>query len=116
MLSPFGAVVLCFLDWWATIKRRTMARFQNIVGQNSPKPAVVLPKLLQIERRTGRTVTIETALTDDNLATCDPQNSSPLYDLPKELRDLIFSFATAPFEELQHPYPSNAFYRREYTE
>ena len=46
-----------------------------------------------IEEKTKRTVSIETALTNSNLAKCNPQFESPLYQLPKEIRDVIFDYA-----------------------
>lgn len=66
----------------------------------------------QLELRTRRTLSIGTALTDGNLAKCNPQAQCPLYQLPKELRDMIFVFATAPYEDPQRRYKDTAFYCR----
>lgn len=65
-----------------------------------------------IERTSMRRLTMETSLSD-NLHKCHPQEQSPLYAiLPKEIRDLIFEFATVQYEDLEHEYRTTAFYYR----
>jgi len=47
------------------------------------------------------------------LAKCNPQSQSPLFCvLPKELRDLIFAFATAPYEDNDKKYANTAYFCR----
>lgn len=61
-----------------------------------------------------RKLTMETSLAE-NFTKCHPQDQSPLYNkIPKELRDLIFEFATAPYEDLrdEQRYPENSYYYR----
>lgn len=66
-----------------------------------------------IEQKCARTVTIETALNDKNLAKCHPQDQSPLFKLPAELRSMIFHFACLPYDdEYDDPWEETAFYYR----
>lgn len=68
----------------------------------------------QIESKTMRKLTMETSLAE-NFTKCHPQDQSPLYNkIPKEIRDLIFEFATAPYEDLceEQRYPENSYYYR----
>nr|POE47170.1 hypothetical protein CFP56_00502 [Quercus suber] len=71
-----------------------------------------------IERATQRKVTISRTLAPANLSRrCNPQRASPLYaTLPKELRDLVFAFATAPTPDARRAYdPTDYWYRPGYT-
>ena len=75
----------------------------------SPRPRLVE----SIEQKTGRKVAIDTIETDVVLAKCHPQDKSPLFTLlPRELRDLIWAFATAPVEDENKPFNKNAYYYR----
>lgn len=52
--------------------------------------------LATIEKQTGRTVSIATTTTHENLQRCHPQDQSPLFHLPAEIRNLIFTYALTP--------------------
>ena len=66
-----------------------------------------------IEHKTGKQVVIDTVETGDVLAKCHPQDQSPLFtQLPRELRDLIWAFATAPTNDKDHAYDAHEFYYR----
>lgn len=66
-----------------------------------------------IERKTGRQVLIDTVETNGVLAKCHWQGQSPLFSLlPRELRDLIWTFATAPTEDETNPYDKTKFFYR----
>ena len=71
-------------------------------------------KLIEsIEHKTSRKVAIDTAEKDYVLAKCHSQHQSPLYSLlPREMRDLIWAFATTPVEDKAHPYKNTEFYYR----
>lgn len=65
-----------------------------------------------ISRTTMRQLTMETSL-EDHLHKCHQQDQSPLFgQLPKEIRDLIFSFATDQYEDMQNKYSETAFHYR----
>ncbi|USW51948.1 hypothetical protein Slin15195_G052670 [Septoria linicola] len=65
-----------------------------------------------IEQLTLRKLTIKDDL-ELGLPCCNPQNDSPLYrHLPKEIRDLIFEFATAQHEDADRRYKDTAFHFR----
>jgi hypothetical protein len=66
----------------------------------------------RIELDTMRELRLHTSL-EDNLHKCNPQDESPLYTvLPKEIRDLIFAFATSQTEDLSNAYkPTDYWYR-----
>ncbi|KAK4501835.1 hypothetical protein PRZ48_007644 [Zasmidium cellare] len=49
-----------------------------------------------IQTQTGRTVSIATTTTPENLSKCHPQDQSPLFQLPAEIRTLIFTYALTP--------------------
>ena len=66
----------------------------------------------QIERRTRRTVGIETTIDADTLAKCHPQSKSALFMLPKELRDLIFESACSQSPDNSEKYSENAHHYR----
>nr|POE74671.1 hypothetical protein CFP56_37202 [Quercus suber] len=70
--------------------------------------------LAVIERTTQRNVTINRTLSPETLAhSCDAQRSSPLYTtLPKEIRDLIFAFATAPTPDPDRAYAATDYWYR----
>lgn len=79
------------------------------MDSNNPKESLVD----RLNRKTQRTLDIETSLTPDNLAKCNPQLQSPLFTkLPPELRDIIWRFASTPDEDLSNPYPETAYYYR----
>ena len=65
-----------------------------------------------IERRTRQCVTIEISLTDESLEKCNPQSESLLFGLPKELRDMIFEYASTQSPDPNHEYHENEFYCR----
>ncbi len=65
-----------------------------------------------IERRTMRSVSIESSLTHESLAKCRPQSDSPLFKLPKELRDMIFEYASTQSPDPRHEYRETEFYYR----
>ncbi|KAK5172555.1 uncharacterized protein LTR77_002675 [Saxophila tyrrhenica] len=56
--------------------------------------------LARIEANSHRTVTIETEWSSSIAAKCHPQEQSPIFQIPKELRDEVFRYATAPYESL----------------
>lgn len=66
----------------------------------------------RVERRTRRSVAIETSLTEDNLAKCYHQSQSPLFQLPRELRDLIFEYASTQSEDPNYHYENTSYYYR----
>ena len=69
--------------------------------------------LLEIEKQTGQQVTIDANETDEALMKCHDQEQSPLFSvLPKEIRVLIWQFATAPYEDEQHAYETKEYYYR----
>ena len=65
-----------------------------------------------IERRTLQRVTIETSLTNESLEKCHPQSESPLFRLPKELRDMIFEYGSTQSPDPNHMYQEDEFYYR----
>lgn len=67
-------------------------------------------RLEELERACGQTVAIEH---DESLAGCNAQFQSPLFSkLPREIRELIWTFATAPVEDESHRYKANEYYCR----
>lgn len=64
------------------------------------------------ERKARRTVSIATDPTPANLAKCNPQPQSRLFSLPQELRDLIYAFALAPWDDRAHSYGTREYYYR----
>lgn len=66
-----------------------------------------------IEHKTGKHVRIDTVETGDVLAKCHSQDQSTLFaQLPRELRNYIWAFATAPIEDDKHAYETHKFYYR----
>ena len=65
-----------------------------------------------IESDTNKTVTIETAITAENFAKCHSQGQSLFFKLPAELRNVIFAYATLPYDDPDHPYEETDFYYR----
>lgn len=97
-------VVLTFAYSVAMSQKRTQA-----VEETKTSSTIVE----SIERKTKRTIGIEDTPTQANLAKCNPQSKSPLYtNLPKELRDLIFAFASSQSPDENHQYDPNAYYYR----
>jgi hypothetical protein len=79
--------------------------------QVDPKPRPSGPPSIieDLEARVKSTITIETEPTYQNLARCNWQEQSPLFRLPKELRNLIFAFAAAPHDDPTHKTESGKF-------
>lgn len=65
-----------------------------------------------IEERTKQSLSIATTLSDANLAKCNLQLQSTLYQLPKEIRDLIFLYASTQSTDPAHKYGENSYYYR----
>ena len=65
-----------------------------------------------IERETGHQVALETSLSEYNLAKCNQQSQCPLFQLPKELRDMILEYASSQSEDLKRRYEETSFYYR----
>jgi hypothetical protein len=77
----------------------------------APSPRLQLVE--SIEQKTGQKVVIDTIETDGVLAKCCQQNKSPLFTLlPRELRDLIWAFVTAPVGDTNKPFNKNAYFYR----
>ncbi|KAK5175811.1 uncharacterized protein LTR77_000951 [Saxophila tyrrhenica] len=72
------------------------------------------PRLVDsIEKEAMKPVNIETFDTDDALALCHSQEQSLLFTaLPREIRELVWKFATAPYEVEQKRYEENEYYCR----
>ena len=66
----------------------------------------------RVQERTKLKVVIAVELNDSNLAKCHPQHASPLFRLPKEIRDLIFRFACAPTIDTTRLYNDTEYYFR----
>lgn len=64
----------------------------------------------KIEAKTKRTITIDIATTPENLAKCNEQSDSPLWQLPQELRDLIFTYTSTQSPDPAHLYKETAYY------
>ena len=62
-----------------------------------------------IETQSGMKVSIDTECTAENLAKCSPQDMSPLFALPAELRNMIFELATAPYDDMENQYDVNSY-------
>ena len=85
------------------------------MGYDTMDPAAPVPPgelVRRIEAKTKRKVTIETTQDAERLARCCPQSESILYQLPKEIRDMIFQYACTPSPHPQHPYKETAYYYR----
>ena len=75
--------------------------------------SVKYEQLKDIERRCGRAVAIDATVTKEAFASYHSQDQSPLFtQLPREIRDHIWTYATAPYEEENHQYARNAYYYR----
>ena len=115
-IALFSFVVQPWLDLIAltfhltkyTFKGRPPLSRRRKVSMESRKDDLVQ----QVQRATKQSVTIETALNEANLAKCNPQSQSPLYQLPQELRDLVFEFATTQSSDPRHPYKATAYFYR----
>lgn len=84
----------------------------NMSCQPNPKSQGSEAWVKKIESRTKQVLSIETTLSDSNIAKCHPQWQSPLYQLPKEIRDLIFLFASTQSPDPRHEYREAAYYYR----
>ncbi len=81
--------------------------------ETSPQRPPAFEALKAIEKRTKKTIVLETNETDAILTRCYSQEQSPLFtELPREIRDMIWKFATAPHEDDQNRYEENKFYYR----
>ena len=70
-------------------------------------------RIEELENACAQTIVIEASETNDTLAKCNSQFQSPLFStLPREIRDLIWSFATAPVEDETQKYAVNGYYCR----
>lgn len=66
-----------------------------------------------IENGTKPCLSIETSANERNLAKCDPQAASPLYQLlPQELRVLVFKYACTQSPDPRFEYDETAYYYR----
>jgi len=66
-----------------------------------------------IEQSCNRRVIMEDMEVGAALAKCHPQDQCPLFStLPREIRDLIWEFATAPIEDERHKYATTEYYYR----
>jgi hypothetical protein len=67
-------------------------------------------RLERIEKQTSKQISIETRPTPENLARCNPQSQSPLFNkIPPELRNRIFSLALLQHEDLADPYEKHDY-------
>ncbi|KAF2722066.1 hypothetical protein K431DRAFT_284272 [Polychaeton citri CBS 116435] len=112
VVRVFNGLAFLFYDNYIGPSRARRTDSRNVEAN----PIITMPPLNSIallESQAKRKVSIETTETDNNLSKCDPQSRSPLFAiLPRELRDLIFQFATAPFPDPSHPYKENEYYYR----
>lgn len=70
-------------------------------------------KVKALELECYQAISIEAEEHDESLAKCHPQEPSPLFStLPREIRDLIWSFATMPVEDETRKYNTNEYYCR----
>ena len=76
------------------------------------KPKPNYPLVRDIEERSGRTVSIETELTEENLAKCILQFQSPLFRLPAEVRNTIFEYTCQPYHNDNPPFNGDDYYYR----
>ena len=76
------------------------------------KPKPDYPLMRDIEQRSGRIVSIETELTEENLAKCILQFQSPLFRLPAEVRNAIFEYACQPYPNDNSPFNGDDYYYR----
>ncbi|KAF7194579.1 hypothetical protein HII31_04085, partial [Pseudocercospora fuligena] len=82
------------------------AQAQQMASRERERPTSEIRKL------TMRNTSIETSL-DDCLEKCHQQTQSILYSkLPKEIRDMIFEYATAQYEDIDKKYKETAFWCR----
>ena len=66
-----------------------------------------------MEHRSGQEISIEDVETRATFQKCHSQEQSPLFVvLPREIRDLIWASATAPYEDERHRYAENEYYYR----
>lgn len=57
---------------------------------------ITYPFIEAVEAQAGRSIEMETRLSDTSLANCHAQQQSRLFTLPPELRNVIFELATQP--------------------
>ena len=66
-----------------------------------------------IEKACDKSIIIEDTEHNESLARCNLQSQSPLFSvLPREIRDLIWTFATAPVEDENNKYAATEYYCR----
>lgn len=122
LLLPSAALVFCVaaLVTYATeVMHRPRGlnplinkRRQRFIEAHAPP---TYPRLGIIQAETGRELTLATSITDETLAKCNPQQQCPLFaQLPAEVRALIFTFATAPYDspKLEEQYLETDFFYR----
>jgi hypothetical protein len=76
------------------------------------KPKPNYPLVRDIEERSGRTVSIETELTEENLSKCLLQFQSPLFRLPAEVRNAIFGYTCQSYPNENPPFKVHDYYYR----
>jgi hypothetical protein len=118
-----GQIISIFLNFcrsklsWDQPRNKILQKLGAIKMAEQKDQNKQLPKrnlLIQhLESETSRKVTIETNESDDVISRCLPQDGSPLFTvLPREIRDLIWAFATAPFEDEHRQYDEKAYFYR----
>lgn len=74
---------------------------------------IIGTQIEQIQRRTRRTVVMDTQPPADVLRKCHAQSQSPLFDsVPAEIRNIIFEHVLTPYEDMSKQYPTTAYYYR----
>ena len=113
VLALFLVVILLYIHQSLRSKKRSKrcgssgcpSNFAQSMGSSRPL-------LDEIERLTQRKVGIEFGGYEAQ-GKFDEQEASPLFSkLPRELRDLIWEFATAPFEDETEEFETTAYYYR----
>jgi hypothetical protein len=66
-----------------------------------------------MEESVQKTIIMAEAENEESLSRCNAQEQSPFFSmLPREIRDLIWAFATAPYEVEEKRYDANEYYCR----
>lgn len=98
--------------------RTSRSRFTKMADSavEPAKPAPILPPRTKIidmvERQCDRAVVIDTSETEEVTSKCHSQEQAPIFSLPREIRDEIWAFATAQFEDADHKYEAKEYYCR----
>ena len=91
----------------------TMASDSEPSAHAPPVPPPRAKLAEEIERQSNHAVNIETVEMDSTFSKSNPQEQSLLFSmLPREIRGLIWGFATAPFEDPDHQYQNTEYYYR----